>query len=140
MHQSAIYLSNPRQPQQPVLVHDVPVLGRDLARLGRLRPVGALDLGVPVPAVVPRLPIDPVQEIVLCKPPEERHVGHVQLLREQSLDHGRVDVVRRRVLDEGGRADDEHEDAVDEELTEGGLHVELFVAVVLEHLAGGPHA
>ena len=36
-------------------------------------------------------------------------------------------------------ADDDHEDAVEDELPEGDLDVQPLVLVVLQHLAGGPH-
>ena len=45
----------------------------------------------------------------------------------------------RGVLAEGHVDDDKEEDAIDYELPESGLHEELLVAVLVEHLPGGPH-
>ena len=146
-------LPHPRQPEHAVLVHDVAVGGRHAARLLGHDAVRAEDLRPLVALVVPRLPVEAVEQVVLGELPEEPHVGHVELPRKQAAQHVRVPEVRGRVPSESHlkrtpllrllpttisccltREDRAEEDDVNDELSQCGLDVQLLVALVRHHL------
>ncbi len=110
------YLPDPGQPEDSVLVHDVPIGRGHVAGLGRQGAIGAPDVGIGISRVVPLLPVDAIQKVTLRElrthklpqhyfprlldthVPEPLHVGDVQLFLEEALHHVRVGVVHGVVL------------------------------------------
>ena len=103
--------------------------------------------------VVQLLPVEAAHQVALDEHPEVSHLRHLCLLLKKLVDPGptqmsckenqpnqpeKVEV--RGVLAEGHVDNDKEEDAIDDELSEGGLHEELLVAVLVQHLPGRPHS
>ena len=90
--------ANPRQSQDAIFVHDVAVSRRDLAGFSGHLTVWALNFRVSVSPIVPRLPIQSVNQVALDKMPEHLVVGDLFLLLKKTPNHLSVLVIGAGVL------------------------------------------
>ena len=90
--------SNPGQSQDAIFVHNIAISRWDLTGFSGHLTVWALDFRVSVSPIVPRLPIQSVNQVALDKMPEHLVVGDLFLLLKETPNHLSVLVIGAGVL------------------------------------------